>query len=32
VTEGDISVEADVDRVIKEALAFGGGRLDISRR
>src|SRR5262249_57240102 len=23
------SVEADVDRVIKEALAFGGGRIDI---
>ena len=27
--QGDVSVEADVDRVVKEALAFGGGRLDI---
>ena len=26
--QGDVSIEADVDRVIKEALAFGG-RLDI---
>lgn len=29
LVQGDVSVEADVDRVIKEALAFGGGRLDI---
>jgi 3-oxoacyl-[acyl-carrier protein] reductase len=29
VVQGDVSVEADVDRVLKEALAFGGGRLDI---
>ncbi len=27
--QGDVSVEADVDRVVKEALAFGGGRIDI---
>ncbi len=27
--QGDVSVEADVDRIVKEALAFGGGRLDI---
>ena len=26
---GDVSVEADVERVVKEALAFGGGRIDI---
>ena len=27
--QGDVSVEADAERVVKEALAFGGGRLDI---
>ncbi len=27
--QGDVSVEADVDRLVKEALAFGGGRMDI---
>ena len=27
--QGDVSLEADVDRVVKEALAFGGGRIDI---
>ena len=27
--QGDVSVEADVDRVVKEALAFGGGRIDV---
>jgi 3-oxoacyl-[acyl-carrier protein] reductase len=27
--QGDVSVDADADRVVKEALAFGGGRLDI---
>ena len=27
--QGDVSLEADADRVVKEALAFGGGRLDI---
>ena len=27
--QGDVSVEADVDRVVKEAVAFGGGRIDI---
>jgi 3-oxoacyl-[acyl-carrier protein] reductase len=27
--QGDVSAETDVDRVVKEALAFGGGRLDI---
>ncbi|MGH2377025.1 MAG: 3-oxoacyl-[acyl-carrier-protein] reductase [Candidatus Limnocylindria bacterium] len=27
--QGDVSVEADVDRVVKEALAFGGGKIDI---
>lgn len=29
IVQGDVSVEADVDRVMKEALAFGGGKLDI---
>ncbi len=29
LVRGDVSVEVDVDRVIKDALAFGGGRLDI---
>ncbi|MBI2324426.1 MAG: 3-oxoacyl-[acyl-carrier-protein] reductase [Chloroflexi bacterium] len=27
--QGDVSLEADVDRVVREALAFGGGRIDI---
>jgi len=27
--QGDVSVEADVERVVKEALAFGGGRVDV---
>ena len=27
--QGDVSVEADVERVVKEALAFGGGKIDI---
>jgi 3-oxoacyl-[acyl-carrier protein] reductase len=27
--QGDVSLEADVERVVKDALAFGGGRLDI---
>jgi len=27
--QGDVSVDADAERVVKEALAFGGGRLDI---
>jgi 3-oxoacyl-[acyl-carrier protein] reductase len=27
--QGDVSVEADVERVVKEALAFGGGRIDV---
>jgi 3-oxoacyl-[acyl-carrier protein] reductase len=26
---GDVSVDADAERVVKEAIAFGGGRLDI---
>jgi len=26
---GDVSVDADAERVVKEALAFGGGKLDI---
>ena len=29
VIQGDVSVEADVDRVVKDAVSFGGGRLDI---
>ncbi|MDE3111477.1 MAG: 3-oxoacyl-[acyl-carrier-protein] reductase [Chloroflexota bacterium] len=29
IVQGDVSVEADVARVMKEALAFGGGRIDI---
>ncbi len=29
IVQGDVSLEADVDRVVKEALAFGGGRIDI---
>ncbi len=27
--QGDVSVEADADRVVKETLAFGGGKLEI---
>jgi 3-oxoacyl-[acyl-carrier protein] reductase len=27
--QGDVSVDGDAERVVKEALAFGGGRLDI---
>jgi 3-oxoacyl-[acyl-carrier protein] reductase len=27
--QGDVSLEADVERLVKEALAFGDGRLDI---
>jgi 3-oxoacyl-[acyl-carrier protein] reductase len=27
--QGDVSVEADADRVVKAAIAFGGGKLDI---
>ncbi len=27
--QGDVSLEADVERLVKEALAFGGGRIDI---
>jgi len=27
--QGDVSVEADVERLVKDALAFGGGRIDI---
>jgi len=29
VVQGDVSVEADADRMVKEALAFGGGKLEI---
>ena len=29
IVQGDVSVEADVDRVMKETLAFGGGKIDI---
>ncbi|GAC1695948.1 MAG: 3-oxoacyl-[acyl-carrier-protein] reductase [Candidatus Limnocylindrales bacterium] len=29
LVQGDVSQEADADRVVKEALAFGGGKLDI---
>ena len=29
LVQGDVSVEADADRVVKEAIAFGGGKLDI---
>ena len=29
LVQGDVSVEADADRVVKEAVAFGGGKLDI---
>ena len=27
--QGDVSIEADADRVVKEAVAFGDGKLDI---
>ncbi len=27
--QGDVSVEADVERLVKEAVAFGAGRIDI---
>ena len=27
--QGDVSVDAEAERVVKDALAFGGGRLDI---
>jgi 3-oxoacyl-[acyl-carrier protein] reductase len=29
IVQGDVSAEADADRVVKEAVAFGGGKLDI---
>ncbi len=29
IVQGDVSLESDVDRIVKEALAFGGGRIDI---
>ena len=29
IIQGDVSVEADVDRLVKDALAFGGGKIDI---
>ena len=29
LVQGDVSVEADADRVVKEAIAFGEGKLDI---
>ena len=29
LVQGDVSLEADADRVVKEALAFGGGKLEI---
>jgi 3-oxoacyl-[acyl-carrier protein] reductase len=29
LVQGDVSLDADAERVVKEALAFGGGRLDI---
>ncbi|HUG56210.1 MAG TPA: 3-oxoacyl-[acyl-carrier-protein] reductase [Candidatus Limnocylindrales bacterium] len=29
LVQGDISDEGDAERVVKEALAFGGGRLDV---
>ena len=29
LVQGDVSVEADADRVVKESVAFGGGKLDI---
>jgi 3-oxoacyl-[acyl-carrier protein] reductase len=29
LVQGDVSAEADADRVVKEAVAFGGGKLDI---
>ena len=29
LVQGDVSVDADADRVVKEAVAFGDGKLDI---
>jgi 3-oxoacyl-[acyl-carrier protein] reductase len=29
LVQGDVSVDADAERVVKEAVAFGGGRIDI---
>ena len=29
LVQGDVSVEADADRVVKDAVGFGGGQLDI---
>ena len=29
LVQGDVSLDADAERVVREALAFGGGRLDI---
>jgi 3-oxoacyl-[acyl-carrier protein] reductase len=29
LVQGDVSVEADADRIVKEAVAFGDGKLDI---
>jgi 3-oxoacyl-[acyl-carrier protein] reductase len=29
LVQGDVSVDAEAERVVKEALAFGGGKLDI---
>jgi 3-oxoacyl-[acyl-carrier protein] reductase len=29
LVQGDVSVDADADRVVKEALAFGGGKLEV---
>jgi 3-oxoacyl-[acyl-carrier protein] reductase len=29
LVQGDVSLDADAERVVKESLAFGGGRLDI---
>jgi 3-oxoacyl-[acyl-carrier protein] reductase len=29
LVQGDVSLDADAERVVKDALAFGGGRLDI---
>src|SRR5207244_10972097 len=27
--QGDVSVDAEAERIVKDALAFGGGKLDI---
>lgn len=29
LVQGDVSAEADADRVVKESLAFGGGKLEV---